>query len=253
MVTDPHNLESGMGLLKVLVERNEVVELHWPPTETQQGGLMRRVRLLDVRHDSITVERPVPCPDESLLEAGRSIRLLVMDRNLPVVIQTRLLDRATVLLNESTRVPALLLERPSEVRSHQRREFFRLRVEDMTPMAIDLYGYDPSTGRKSSFHLSAEVCQLGGGGADVTLNVADAAFLQEQTQILVEFMLPETRVFIQTPARICHALAHGRDDLRLGLAFLAANDAETRRIADEICRHNAIVQRKLIQQQRSRL
>ncbi|MCX5661132.1 MAG: PilZ domain-containing protein [Planctomycetota bacterium] len=117
------------GVLEALFRRNGAVDVAGlPPAGDPREAPAFRVRLLQYSAEGLTIERPQQSDASRYIFQGATVEVLAINGNERWLFRTRVLASRPYALNDSTRVVALDLAPPENVRTGQRREFFRVSV-----------------------------------------------------------------------------------------------------------------------------
>jgi len=272
-------------VIQRLQDREGPVELAvdptWHPDQPQgtRGG--HRVRLLAIEPEGDwLVERPYVLDGSGTLEPGMHVVGVAADGQTRMQFNTTVRRIERFQLNADKRIPALRLAPPDQIRSAQRRQFFRVRTAaaDLPPIRIapvlDLPSVIPAeracfqalrdhaTGRASTASdespkpaigrlLRVRMVDVSGNGLAIQVGTALKDLFTRCPYFWLEVDLPELPQPIRLTAAVARVDQSPADTLRIGLAFHFQHHPAYRQfVTDHFCRFTAELQRRQRQRQR---
>lgn len=261
--------------LEQLNQRDAVIELS---RLTEVDGVEkteapRRVRLLAFRPNGMAVDLP-SMSSPSHFPRGSMVKLLAVQNTHRWEIKSKVLGVVTLRLNDQTEVPALMLARPHEVTSAQRRSFFRVSTggvdlpavilhqlpDDAQPCPVlDDHG-QPSSGVSADFMgplpmlspIKARLLNLGAGGLGLEVHESVYHRLNYSTRFLCRLNLPSLKEPLAIPARLVHREINPSLQVYLGLSFEPQGDVLARRREDQLGQFISWLQRQQLQRIREK-
>ena len=214
-----------------------------------------RVRLLAVGPDgALEVEQPTLTDDlVGDYAPGTPIQVLVVDKNHRWEGVCALIEATQHQLNETKTVAALRLGPATEVRSAQRRAFFRVNTSGIPiEIAMSSLAGSQSVGDMGSASLDVLLQNISGGGIGVLVPLS-AHTIQSLRQRLYwhcSISLPSIDEPIELKARLVHVHPITVDTALLGLEFEGNPDEMASKAQDQIVRFNTWVQREQLRRRR---
>lgn len=220
-----------------------------------------RVRLLAWRPTGLVVDRPTNPEEAHYFQQGAVVRVLVVDGPARWELLTTVSSRVRFRLNEQSVVSAIVLTRPHEVNSVQRREFFRVSTAavKIPPVTLKPILPKPVVGGANDeaepvfgpqprlLQFNGKLVNAGGGGMGVEAS-NDVAFtlnLCRRYHCVVE--LPSMDQPLEVDCTLVHLETIANQMHYLGLRFETANAAARRRVEDQICHFTSWLQRQQLQ------
>lgn len=262
--------------------RNGTVELSIDPAYHDRVGDATThfwVRLIAV--DQATghwlVERPPAHSGRASIRPGMHLVGVMGEAAVRLGFSTRVLAVEKHRLNDEKTIAALRLASPTEVRSAQRRAFYRVAMDGKAQTAATVW---PLLDRESARKAEAEVQKLhkageaptpGGkrprpqvgrpipgylhdiSGNGVAVRFTDEADFEQLTlndRYWIEFTLPDQAEPLAAVAQCMRREADEAGGGQAGLALRFLSDAHEKLITDAICRFAAAEQRRQLQLQR---
>ncbi len=275
-------------ILEALQRRNGPVEVLGIPSDgDERGAAWYRVRLLEFSPAGLVIERPQISEESRYIQPDSFVRVSVADGLERWQFLAHVEKVILHPLNATTRVPALKLSAPMEIRTGQRREFFRvltaaagLRPVLLTPLpaqpevqpAISTGGSSPSSDTlpfpgpptppaqpapaplnfpPQPFRASLLNIAGGGLGAEAPLRLASQICLVTFYRCRLE--LPTCPDPLELGASVKHIDLMDNGAYYLGLSFECLNAVEHRQCIDAICRFSAWFQRRQLQRLREKM
>ncbi|MFW6060131.1 MAG: flagellar brake protein [Phycisphaeraceae bacterium] len=211
-----------------------------------------RSRLLAVGEDgSLLVELPQTPEKAAALREAAEMEVLLASAGQRWVGRCRVLRAVRHQLNRRTTVVALRLGKAAQVRSAQRRRFYRVSTAGLAMEPLWLWPRtDANEPRPPA--VKARLVNLSGSGMGLRLEhphttAGDAWHGQVYH---CRLCLPGEDEPVTVDAQVVHVEPADHDTLQLGLAFAFAGDAEQRRVQDQIVRFTTELERQRLRRQR---
>lgn len=237
------------GMLRQLEGRDAPVELSRRDADSDAPLISYRTRLFGVRDDGcIIVERPTQGLDEPSFGKGDDIELLLMQNSERLIATCTIRDTFIKQINPRTRVSSFLLSPGRRPQRDQRRSFYRVGVAaiDLPPAVLRAAeGEDPLSFKARIVNISA-----GGLGVSVRAKHKTLGQIKRTPSLWCEASLTEQDA-IAGPVKIRHVSALGDDGLYLGLAFELEDEAEAKRLEDNLSRLCFEFQRRALKRRRA--
>lgn len=234
---------------------------HINSTRQQNVAPSFRVRLLAWRPAGLVVDRPASAEEAHYFQQGAVVRVLVVDGPARWELMTTVATRVKFRLNEHTVIPAIVLTRPHEVNSVQRREFFRVSTAALKVPPVQLKPVTQLPANTEQGNTFAAVIgpqpdlrpftgvlvNVGGGGMGVEAPAQVAFTLSLCTQYKCVVNLPLTDKPLEVNCTLVHLETLKAGEHYLGLRFETDTIGERRRVEDYICHFTSSLQRQQIQ------
>jgi hypothetical protein len=287
-------VENAAGLRREAVAANRSRTLRWrscleqiqqrggsieiaitPPGGPADRHLVWRVRLLDVRDDSIVVEQPAALGQVLPVASGSPLAGIITVGQNRWMFATRNLGPSIVELSGGRAIPGLRLQAPDEVERCQRRGHYRVRTTAVQLPDVDVWPLlDPRSvtiaERASELAAGAGVeaaplepappseellpevgprfaallLNLGGGGVGLGLRPEDGQMLLRHKLFWLRIGLPP---FLAAPvcasAKLVHVHLEAGQSIYAGMGFdFTFNPPHQDFVAQQICRYLAMQQ-----------
>lgn len=220
-----------------------------------------RVRLLAWRPAGLVVDRPANPEEAHYFQQGAVVRVLAVDGPARWELMTTVSTRVKFRLNEHSVIPAIVLSRPHEVNSVQRREFFRVSTAAAKVPPVKLTPVYQQPEIRQPGDTSAEVfgpwpdlrpftgvlVNVGGGGMGIEAPANVAFALSLCTQYRCVLNLPSMDKPLEVDCTLVHLETLKAGEHYLGLRFETATIGARRRLEDQICNFTSSLQRQQIQ------
>lgn len=236
---------------------------------TQHVAPSFRVRLLAWRPAGIVVDQPTNAEEAHYFQQGSVVRILVVDGPARWELITTVASRVKFRLNEHSVVAAIVLARPHEVNSVQRREFFRVSTAaaKMPPVQLIPEFKKPMLTQATDV-VTAEaqfigpqpqlspftgiLVNVGGGGMGVEATDDFAFTFSLCNRYRCVLNLPS----MDKPLKVDCTLVHLEEQVEgmhyLGLRFETTSTGARRRVEDQICHFTSWLQRQQLQRMHSK-
>jgi hypothetical protein len=234
-----------------------------------------RVRTLKLEEGAIVIEKPWSLQQATSIPIGEPLEGLIIEGCNRWSFRTRVTEQMLFHLNESKRIPALRLTWPTDVRSAQRRNFFRvdtgaadvprilvhelLDVESSVSMqqrnrtahkGLPLPtnpGTEPALGRS----FEATMLDVSGGGLRVAAPLSAQPIFEAWSMLWLKLTLPGVPLPVFTVAKIAHWRVDPPQRILVGLTFSFDHEPNHGRfIADLVCHFAANMQRMQLQRKK---
>ena len=259
-------LRARRGALEIAIDTNR------EPNATESGkSLIWRVRLVDVSDDVIVVESPRAFGQSIPFEPGAAL-VVAMTTG-----QNRWMFR-TQVIGPDPRIPdAIRLRSPEKVERCSRRSFYRVSTAQLNPAPVECWPLlDPASAVSAEVANRAMIqqaiaenrpCQgvdqdgpyllpevgpkfvaklvnIGGGGAGLLINAADARAIGRAPLFWIRIDLtPEIPVPLGLTARVVHTHLDSAQNLYAGMTFdFSYNTAHKDFVISQIARYTRLVQ-----------
>lgn len=250
-------------ILHELATRNEAVELTPLSETTDEPGdeaassraRSYRSRVLAAGKDgSLLVELPTAPQDAaSALKAAPAVEVVVTRAGQRWAGECPALGPIRHQLNGQTTVIALRLGEAVQVRSAQRREFYRVTTSGLRMDPLWLRPQVAFDDPKQSLPLArAHLVNLSGSGLGVRLEHPEltANTVQHGQMFRCRFQLPGEPDPVTVSARVVQIEPAEQQMVYLGMELVFADDAEQRRVQDQLVRFATEVERHRLRRQR---
>lgn len=228
---------------------------------TQNVAPSFRVRLFAYRPAGMVVDRPANPEEAHYFQQGAIVRMLVVDGSARWELMTTVSTRVKFRLNEHSVIPAIVLSRPHEVSSVQRREFFRVSTAAaklpqvrLLPVKHSIETTDSADAQPEAFGPQPELrpfggvlVNVGGGGMGVEVPAEVAFTLSLCTQYRCVVNLPSMDKPLEVDCTLVHLETLTGGMHYLGLRFETGTVGARRRVEDQICHFTSWLQRQQIQ------
>lgn len=215
-----------------------------------------RTRVINAGDNGMVLQRPLQAEAAGCFHPRAIVSVLVIDaEGQRWELISRVQRSMKVKLNEKSDTPALLLNFPHELRSGQRRSFYRVATRASELDSILLVPQDcehrdgvPEKQQVKSFN--AALLNISGGGAGVLAPPEMREQLSRTRYYTCRITLPVLGFPMMIPICIVHREILEDGQTYLGLAFDFDDDRGDRdRIVDEVCRFATHLQRDQLRKQ----
>lgn len=207
-----------------------------------------RTRVLSAGDGGIVVQRPAQAEAAGCFHPRTVVSVLALDgegRRWELISKVRRSMR--VKLNDTADTAALMLDYPSELRSGQRRSFYRVATRSSEMDSIQLLPHEESPEVKA---FSAALLNISGGGVGVIAPVEMREQLARTRYYVCRMTLPVLGFPMMIPVCIVHREILEDGQTYLGMSFDFDDDRSDReRIVDEVCRFATHLQREQLRKQ----
>lgn len=211
-----------------------------------------RANLLAIEDGALVLERPRQAVMDQRLLGGSVVSVAATDKHSRWEFTSTVLETVSYELNGRTALPAVKLSMPSEVRSAQRRDFFRVSVVGANLKPVRMQALVDDSELPGSDVFEATVLNVGGGGLGVQLEHKPGFDLSQFAYYRCVFELPTYSTPLELKAQLVHLETGPTGKSYLGLSFEFASKGVQETVADVICRFCAWHQRQQIQRERQR-
>ena len=209
-----------------------------------------RARLLEVGRDQkLLVEMPPRPGAAQALRRAAAVHVLVMNHGQRWTGRSPVLGTQRYQLNERNHVLALQLGGTTDVRSAQRRRFYRANTAAIEMPNVLLAAVDDQLAKEIG-PLEARMLNISGGGLGLRLEGREVRQVLTGQVYCCRFQLPGDQEGMVVNARIVHAEPTRDRALYLGMSFEFADDAHRQRVQDRIIRFTTRLEREQLQRQR---
>lgn len=225
-----------------------------------------RVRLLAFNDNGLIIERPSQAEAGKHLAQGARARILLVQGDQRWELWTTVTHYSAFTLNGNARVMAVHLTQPNDVRTGQRRSFFRAstvgaRMEPvvLTPMpAAEVEAgataglSDQATAQQQAMAVGPQsfkgkLINLGGGGIGVEAPQRAAAVVKAISRFQCRITLAAGEEPVEVIARIVHLQPLEGGTHYLGMCFEFADRMQKQRVTGRIQKFTAGLERQQLQ------
>ncbi len=266
-------------LVQTTEKRNGVMELRADPAHHDlppEQRVSHRVRLIQVRPDGWIVERPFSLKGEGTISPGMRLCGMLGVGAARWGFETEALEAIRHQLNAQASVPALRLAPPMNVRSAQRRAFFRVPMLAAEPARATVWPLldirsAVQAERANLFEHKAEgsgqampvrspdlgspmdgrILDLSAGGLAVLVGTERQQEIEPHECFWIEMNLPGLGLPLRAVGRKVRCASETPESLTLAMAFTFTHHrAHETFVTDTLCRVAAGEQRRQLQRQR---
>lgn len=243
--------------LRTLADRNGGVDVCPPAGRRNDPPPSYRCRLLALGDDkTLVIERPTAGGASQHVEPGATLWVLAINGPHRWEGRCRVLETETFALNKDTSVRALRLSDAEDIRSGQRRQFFRVNTGDSDLQLALIYTHLAPVGARKGAdepRLDVRAINISGGGLGLRLALNPRVKVTEWVRLgrvyTCMLQLPGMTP-IEVAARLVHIEPMHNDALYLGMEFVFENDHFGRHVQDNIAKYAAELQRRQLRRQR---
>lgn len=217
------------------------------------AGPSCQTRVLEVHaDDSLTLELPSRPAEAWPLRRAAAADVLLVNEGQRWVGRCPLRREVQHPLGDRQRVLAVRLGVATEVRSGQRRNFFRAALTGVEPVVVRLSPVERG-GVGSRTVLETRLLNLSGTGLGLCLDRprADEPAIVPGRVYQCEFALPGDAVPLRLRAQLIHARPTCEEGIYLGMAFEFASRREQHRVQEQIVRFTTQLERQQLQRRRA--
>ena len=235
--------------LEALAARNGPADLS-PAGDGEGAADYFRSRILGLGADGeILVERPGVAGISTAMAVGKAVHVTLMADGQRWQGTARVRGLEAASLNGAVTVPALRLSPATEIRSGQRRQFYRIALSSLDIEGLTLAAEGSAGSVKP---LAAQVVNLsaGGLGARLPAGVRPGDVPKRGEALRCTIPLLGARGDVAVRARLVHVEPLPERAIYLGLQFEFDDPAAKKRIQDDLARFVTDVERKQLRRTR---
>lgn len=245
-------------MLDAMVKRDGSIEITPVVGDDEGPPPTARVRLL-VRNDKgMVIDRPIGMAFLRHMEKGTRLNALVAEGADRWQFSSTILGAVTYRLNDATEVPAIAITLERNVRSAQRREFFRVTIGNVAVKTVLMTPNNAERKQAATDDVDgikpfeAKLINIGGGG----IGVLTPQRVDWQLPLIRHYdctlRLPTRNEPLIVPAEVVRLEAQEDGTSYMGLHFTFATPADRRACEDAICPFTAWHQRQILQRRKER-
>lgn len=239
--------------LRSLAQRDGAVEV--TPAEPDDGGVPPsfKTRIFEVGQDgSFLVEMPTLPGAGEHLRQGVAVEVLVVEESQRLIGRCDLVGVSLHELSGGRRTRAMRVTAATEVRSAQRRKFFRVPAGGIDSGPVSLFPVRDGVCGKPSEVIKGVLVNIGGGGIGLLFDNAPrlVATLRATTRFAARIPLPDDDPPLAIDAHVVHMQPQQSKTVYLGLEFDFSEAGFQRSVEDRIQRVSATLQRAQLRRQR---
>lgn len=236
---------SSSSFLAEAALRNLHVELQLPENKTETFG----TRMLHLDGTNLIVDLPTSKGKPVKIPSGRTVTCSCRLGREIYRFEALVQGRDWFELNESARVPVLVLSNPTTPTVVQRRRYYRLSLagRDTGPVKCWLVANDAETGRvEVRKEFTSQIVDISGGGMCILVESGELPKDLKGVQLWVRFMLPgenESLIFRAEPRHFRKVDKSGLH--RVGVEFMEyIEPGQHRQVVDHLAKFIAETQRE---------
>lgn len=267
-LTDLNERDGAVEITGLSAHRKSAIDANKSDDQSHHVAPSFRVRVLAWRPAGIVVDQPTNPEEAHYFQQGAVVRVLVVDGAARWELITTVTSRIRFQLNENSVVAAIVLSRPHEVNSVQRREFFRVSTAaakippvQLTPV-VKIKTDQASTSQTPQATQEPQqpfgpepllvpftgiLVNVGGGGMGVEASDDVAFTLSLCRRFKCVVNLPSMDEALVVDCTMVHLETQAQGMHYLGLRFEVASAAARRRVEDQICHFTSWLQRQQLQ------
>lgn len=215
--------ESGCSLLVEAARRNLTVELHHEGSNLEFCAA--RSRILGIGEHDLCLDLPHGVHETVVFSIGWFVDVFLAHKGKLYTFRSEVIQIGCVVqLNDGTKVEAIRITRPVDIKPGQRRQNFRVSLASIEPIIADIHEAAPdhfNAAPRDARRLRAWLVNLSTGGCGlITDGPLDDRF-QIGRPLFVQFKLPNdaTPLALQAQLRQVESVLD-QSGTRLGLRFL---------------------------------
>ena len=209
-------------------------------------------RFLDMTGKHLIVEVPNSVQGRQHFENDARVYVTMVYHAMRVELACKVKGRIKHNINENVQVIAYELTYPTQIRSAQRRAFFRATVSAMPIAPIIFTPMDPTLGHPMyDKSIKANLVNISGGGMGLIIPKEDVNKLSGIKNFECELELPQDKGKLKLIllCQIMHTTTGRRGDVYAGVQFHIDDPTEKRETVDMLVKYTTWIQREHLKHQ----
>lgn len=237
-----------------ILERNGAITLN--PMSVENDAFSDEFsygsRLLDMTAKHLVVEVPNSVQGRQHFEPEARVHVTMVYKTMRVELTCKVKGRIKHKINSNVEVIAYELSHPTQIRSAQRRAFFRASVSAMPIAPIIFTPMDPAFGHPVyDKSINANLINISGGGMGLIIHKNDVEKIIGIKQFECELELPqdEGKLKLILLCQVMHTTTGRRGDVYTGIQFIMDDATEKKETVDMLVKYTTWVQREHLKHQ----